>query len=77
MTYEKPTPDYKTIRQFAEAYPAFTIASLRDLVFYADFNGLNQAGVIKRVGAKILINTDKFFAWVETNPSTKGVKNGK
>lgn len=70
-------PNFKTIRQFAESYPAFTQGSLRDLVFYADYNGLNQFDVIRRVGAKILINVDNFFRWVDTNPSSKGGLNAR
>lgn len=68
-------PNYKTVRQFADAYPAFSQAALRDLLFYADYNGLNAFDVIRRVGAKILINEDNFFKWVDTNPRTKGGRN--
>lgn len=70
---ENKIPNYKTIRQFSETYPAFTQGSLRDLVFHADYNGLTTIGAIRRVGAKILIDVDKFFEWVNTNPKTKGV----
>ena len=70
-------PNYKTVRQFAETYPAFSQGALRDLVFYADFNGLNNFDVIRRVGAKILINEDNFFKWVDTNPRTKGGRYAK
>ena len=69
-------PNYKTVRQFAGAYPAFSQGSLRDLIFFADFNGLSKFDPIRRVGAKVLINVDKFFQWVDTNPKTKGGING-
>lgn len=68
-------PNYKTVRQFSEAYPAFSQGSLRDLIFFADINGLSDFNVIRRVGAKILINEDNFFKWVDTNPRTKGGRN--
>lgn len=69
-------PNYKTVRQFAEAYPAFSLGSLRDLIFFADINGLSNFNAIRRVGKKILINEDNFFKWVDTNPRTKGGVNG-
>lgn len=72
MNEIKRIPNYKTIKQFAETHPAFSQGSLRDLIFRADYNGLTAFGAIHRVGAKILIDEAKFFAWVETNPSTKG-----
>lgn len=74
MAYNNKSPNYKTVRQFAEAYPAFSQGSLRDLIFFADFNGLSKFDAIRRVGAKVLINVDKFFQWVDTNPQTKGEK---
>ena len=64
--------NYLTVKQFAEKYPAFSVGSLRDLIFHAPFNGMNEHKVICRVGAKILINEDNFFTWVESNPSAKG-----
>ena len=60
--------NYMTVKQFAEKYPAFTVGSLRDLIFHAPFNGMDEYKVICRIGAKILINEDRFFEWVETNP---------
>lgn len=74
-------PRYLTVPQFAKKHPAFPVGSLRDLIFYAPFNGLNDMEVIHRVGAKILIDEIKFFEWVATNPSStgriKGAKNGR
>ena len=75
-------PNYLTVPQFASKHVAFPQGSLRDLVFHAEYNGLNAMGVIHRVGAKILIDEQRFFDWVATNPSstgmpTKGENNGK
>ena len=64
--------NFLTVKQFAEKHPAFSIGSLRDLIFHSQFNGMDEYKVICRVGAKILINEDRFFEWVETNPCTKG-----
>ena len=66
---------YATVRQFAERNPAFSEASVRNLVFKADSresslgripgNGLIEAGAIVRIGRKVLISEQRFFAWVE------------
>ena len=62
----------KTVNQFCEEYPAFTIGSLRNILFYEELNGLKDCGVVKHLGRKILIDCDKFFAWLDTNPSITG-----
>lgn len=64
-----------TVRQFAGRNPAFTEASLRNLIFKADTrqstkgdipgNGLIEAGAVVRIGRKVLINEQAFFAWVD------------
>ena len=66
---------YLTVRQFSERNPAFTEPSVRNLVFKADSressfgvipgNGLLEAGAIIRIGRKVLIHEERFFAWVE------------
>ncbi len=66
---------YSTVRQFSERNPAFTEPSVRNLVFKADSresslgriqgNGLIEAGAIVRIGRKVLISEQRFFAWVE------------
>jgi hypothetical protein len=57
---------YLTVKQFAEEYSAFSIGSIRSLIFFEDTNGLAKSGSIIRLGRKILINPTKFFAWVES-----------
>ena len=66
---------YLTVRQFSERNPAFTEPSVRNLIFKADpresslgmipGNGLVEAGAIVRIGRKVLISEQRFFAWVE------------
>ena len=73
---EKMAPNLKSVAQFCEAYPAFTIGSMRNMLFYEDLNGLKTCGATKRLGRKILIDCDKFFEWLDTNPSITG-KGGK
>ncbi len=66
---------YVNVRQFSERNPAFTEPSVRNLIFKADQresslgtipgNGLIEAGAIVRIGRKVLISEQRFFAWVE------------
>lgn len=66
-----------TVDQFALAQPAFTAASLRNLIFKADSrqsskgeikgNGLIECGAIIRIGRKVLIHSEKFLEWVQQN----------
>lgn len=54
-----------TVQQFADRNPAFTVGGLRWQIFNSRNNGLDQAGAILRVGRKVLIDEDRFFAWVD------------
>ena len=64
-----------TVAQFAERNPAFSQASLRNLIFKADEregatakisgNGLIEAGALIRIGRKVLIDEERFFDWVD------------
>jgi hypothetical protein len=63
---------YSTVKQFSEKHPAFSVGSLRSLIFSASNNGLNESGAIVRVGRKILLNETKFFGWVEAQRGLKG-----
>ncbi len=70
-----PRPVYLTVEQFSERNPAFTPASLRNLIFKGaerestrgriSGNGLVQAGAILRIGRKVLLCESRFFAWIE------------
>ncbi len=63
-----------TVRQFSRAFPAFSEAATRNLIFKAKSrhsssgaipgNGLIEAGAIVRIGRKVLIDEDRFFDWV-------------
>ncbi len=53
----------KTVKQLADANPAFTEASLRWLIYRAEDNGLDE--VIVRVGRRVLFDMDKFEEWLE------------
>lgn len=68
-----------TVRQFSERNPAFSEAAVRNLVFKADSrhstkgeipgNGLIEAGAIVRIGRKVLIDEEAFFAWIDGQKS--------
>ncbi len=70
-----PTRLVFTVGQFAKRNPAFSEAALRNLVFKADLrhstrgeipgNGLIEAGVIIRIGRKVLLDEERFFAWMD------------
>ena len=50
--------NYFTVKQFAVKFPFVSQSSLRWMIFNADKNGFSK--VIKRIGAKILINATAF-----------------
>lgn len=59
---------YLTIDQFIKEYPAFTLGTIRALIFRAETNGFNK--VIKRLSptgkrGRIYINVTTFFEWFE------------
>ena len=70
-----------TVAQLAAAYPVFTQAALRDLIFKSadrfnsrgdriPGNGLAEAGAILRVGRKVLIDLDAFESWLDSRASS-------
>jgi hypothetical protein len=71
-----PRATISTVELFAERHPAFTAPAVRNLIFKAEprkssrgeipGNGLIEAGAILRVGRKVLIDEDRFFAWVRS-----------
>jgi hypothetical protein len=65
----------KTVRQISEKFPAFTEPSLRWALFNAKANGL--ASAIVRIGRRVLIDEEKFVAWLEQHrqePSAPAVQ---
>lgn len=59
----KSTTRYLPVSDWGKHHPWPPIGGLRHLIFYADSNGFNK--VIKRVGRRVLIDEQAFFAWVE------------
>lgn len=57
---------YFTVKQLVklEQFGWLTEASLRQLLFLGNENGLNKSGAILRLGRKILIDVTKFHEWV-------------
>lgn len=68
-------PIYKTVEQFSNDNPCFTASALRNLIFKAEQryasngmiagNGLLEAGAIIRLGRKVLIDENRFYAWIQ------------
>ena len=52
-----------TVKQFAQLHPAFSVGSLRMLIFKSEQNGFKKA--LRRIGGRVLINETLFFNWVE------------
>ena len=65
-----------TVEQFSSKHGAFTPGALRSLIFKANprqstkgeipGNGLIESGALVRLGRKVLIDEEKFFAWVRS-----------
>jgi hypothetical protein len=53
-----------TVAQLIAKHPAFKTGGLRSLIFNEHQNGLAKTGAIIRIGRKVLIDENKFFAWV-------------
>lgn len=67
MTTEtnKPKPNLSTVSKFVENNPDFaTTGGMRHLIFHSKSNGLDKYKVIKRIGRRILIDSDCFFEWL-------------
>jgi hypothetical protein len=60
------TPTLSTVKQFSDRHPAFPIGGLRHRIFHEETNGLKKSGAIIRNGRRVLINEEKFFAWLES-----------
>lgn len=62
-----------TVPRFSQKHQAFPVGGLRWLIFNSRVNGLDQAGAILRVGRKVLIDEDRFFAWLDKQSGVKVV----
>ncbi|MDQ7075032.1 MAG: hypothetical protein Q9O24_07755 [Gammaproteobacteria bacterium] len=66
---------FLTVPQFSVKHPAFTQSSLRGLIFNAKsrqssqgmIEGNGLAPAIIRIGRKVLIDEEKFLAWVDNH----------
>jgi len=67
----EPAWHYFTVKQFSERHPAFTVPSLRALIFDGNTNGLNESCAVVRINRKVLINEGRFFDWVELKNKRK------
>jgi hypothetical protein len=59
----RPPRVLRTVRQFCQKHPAFTLGSTRWLLFHRQTNGLEEAVV--KIGRRVLIDEDKFFDWLD------------
>jgi hypothetical protein len=62
----------RTVAQFAREHDAFREPSLRWLIFNAEENGLAQAGAIVRIGRRVYLDVERFFAWVDAQQPASG-----
>ncbi len=71
-----------TLPKFAERHSSFgTLASFTNQVFKAKArqstkgeipgNGMEEAGVIVRLNGRVLIDEDRYFAWVDAQQVSK------
>jgi hypothetical protein len=45
---------YFTVQQFSKRHPAFTVGSLRALIFNSNTNGLNESCAVVRINRRVL-----------------------
>lgn len=60
---QKKHPILIPLTQWAKHHPWPSASALRQLVYYADKRGFNDC--FKRVGRRVLIDQEAFFAWVD------------
>ena len=61
------TPTYLTVTQFTAKHSAFRVGGIRHWIFNENTNGLKESNSIIRIGSKLLLNEQLFFAWVQSN----------
>jgi hypothetical protein len=67
----EPAWSYFTVKQFSDRHPAFTVGSLRALIFDGNTNGLTESGAVVRINRRVLLNETKFFDWLERGNKRK------
>ena len=65
------TPILLTVIQFSAKHSFATPGGLRFQIFNAAENGLEKSGAIMRIGRRVLINEEKYFAWIESQQDKK------
>ena len=61
MSYQ----DLRSVRQVADANPAFSEASLRWMIFRAAENGFGE--VIVKLGGRVFLDVRRLDEWIESN----------
>lgn len=64
-TTSAPIRHLLTVRQFAENHPALSEGALRWQIWNRRNNGLERAGAIVRVGTRIWIDVERYYAWLD------------
>ncbi|MBU2787324.1 DNA-binding protein [Acidithiobacillus sp. VAN18-1] len=54
----------QTVKQFIETHPYMSAGGMRHLLFFK-MQELQSAGIVSRIGRKILIDSEAFEAWVK------------
>jgi len=65
-----PIPNLLTVKQFIEKHQAFCNGGVRQQIFKAEENGMNEAGCLVRVGRRVLIDEEKYFDWIIKESNT-------
>ncbi|MBU2794611.1 hypothetical protein HAQ01_14730 [Acidithiobacillus thiooxidans] len=65
MTNATETPQYVTVKQFAEKHPAFSIGGLRSAIFWKR-DELENANAVTQLGRRILIDEPVFLQFVQS-----------
>jgi hypothetical protein len=58
------------VAQFHQEHDEFSQSALRWRIFKAQDNGLQQAGAVVRVGRRVYLDPERFFAWIESQQPT-------
>lgn len=53
-----------TVKQTSEIYPAFSVPSLRWLIFNGNQNGFQAC--IRKIGRKVLIDLEQLESWIDS-----------
>lgn len=70
MNEDKPKTRLIPLSHWSKYHPWPSVYALRNMLFYSKTNGFYK--VVKRVGARVLIDEVEFFKWVdEMNEKSK------